>query len=129
MRMADQDPEQFFKEAFPTEIPKAEEYITRLEDLVRWLALPYAGRTPIFARVDPNTGYPMPANIRLADTWAAVMGEGDPPVPGVWSQCQGCGSWYVDSTQEPPANQPGIGRVFAYVASEFQRHVHPQPPS
>lgn len=116
MRMADQNPEQFFKEAFPTEIPKAEEYIARLEDLVRWLALPYAGRTPIFARTDPTTGYPMQASIRLAETWSAVVGDTEPAAPGVWAQCQGCGSWYVDSTQEAPADTDGPGRPFAYVS-------------
>lgn len=63
----------------------------RLENLVRWLALPYAGK-PVFAAENPFTGEPMQASLELEMTWCELFGDMDTP-EGRWVQCQTCGHW------------------------------------
>jgi hypothetical protein len=59
-------------------------YVMDLEELVKWLALPFeyedpisgeaVGNTPIWPRAGVD-GEPLPAAIRLTQTWAKVFGE------------------------------------------------------
>ena len=64
--------------------------------LILWLAQPYGGRTPIFALED-WWGNPLGANVRLAETWRAIMGDtGDVP-DGAWTMCPTCGQQSVRS--------------------------------
>lgn len=68
-------------------------YVMALEELVRWLAIPYSyedpntgvvvQQTPIWQRLN-QYGQPLPANDRLARTWARVFDteeEGGPTQP------------------------------------------------
>ena len=110
-----------------------EERIGDLEALVRWLALPYGNRRPIFTTVDQH-GQPLTDNIRLQRAWNLTFtgdpgqppeGE-EPPAPGGWTRCggfdpldnyralnepvrHGCGTWLVDSnaTGLSPLPEPG----------------------
>lgn len=66
------------------------------EDLIRWLALPLEGRTPIFEGVDAS-GVPTPRD-DMAALFREIMGEPtDPPMPGRWEQCPCCLNWSVNS--------------------------------
>ena len=64
--------------------------------LVKWLAKPYAGRSPIFALTDWQ-GNPLPANENLAATWEAVMHREVTPADDVWVLCPTCGGQTVRS--------------------------------
>ena len=76
------------------------EEITRddLEDLVRWLAVTYAG-DPVFICDDepPVRGANPEVRRRLKATWDAVIGHKGPPVSGTWIQCVTCAGigWLV----------------------------------
>lgn len=75
--------------------------IEELEALVRWLAMAYNGRTPIFAQED-RKGFPLRAGITNARTWRSVMGDTEPAAQGAWVHCEHCGSNYVaPSALEP----------------------------
>lgn len=69
-----------------------------LEALVRWLALPYTNRPPIFALKDWK-GNPLRSNEELKETWEAVIGPLDAEAPGSWRQCPTCES-FVPVTEE-----------------------------
>lgn len=62
--------------------------------LVEWLAMPYAGRSPIFGLTDWR-GDPLPGNERLAATWEYVMGAAPEPSADVWVLCPTCGGHTV----------------------------------
>jgi endogenous inhibitor of DNA gyrase (YacG/DUF329 family) len=71
-----------------------EEAYDDLIDLVEWLALPYAGKSPIFALTDWQ-GNPLPANERLAATWEYVTGRTALPSDDTWVLCPTCGGQTV----------------------------------
>jgi hypothetical protein len=76
---------------------EGQDRIEDLTNLIRWLAIPYNGRTPIFAREDLYSGEPLMANIALEHTWRTVMGTTEAQAPGRWVRCPTCASMYVDS--------------------------------
>jgi hypothetical protein len=62
-----------------------------LEDLVRWLSLPYGENRPLFALADWE-GKPLDDGKRLEETYLSVVGErSEPPRVGVaWTRCPTC---------------------------------------
>jgi hypothetical protein len=76
---------------------EGQDRIEDLTNLIRWLALPYNGREPIFAREDLYSGEPLMSNVSLEHTWRSVFGQLDRPAPGRWVRCKTCSSMYVDS--------------------------------
>ena len=63
-----------------------------LEDVVKWLALPYGDNSPQFATATWE-GAPLEDGRRLAAVYESVVGETRPPVPTAWTQCPTCGMW------------------------------------
>ena len=70
----------------------AQDRVKALEDLVRWLALPYGDNSPQFATATWE-GAPLEDGKRLAAVYASVVGETRPPVPTAWTQCPTCSMW------------------------------------
>ncbi len=68
--------------------------IEALEDLVRWLALPYGENTPLFATATWD-GQPLETGKRMAELYAEVVGgRSEPPRVGVaWTRCPTCDSF------------------------------------
>jgi hypothetical protein len=66
--------------------------IRDLEDLVRWLAIPYGDNSPQFAVAD-WTGAPLDDGKRLSALYQEVVGETRPPVHTAWTQCPTCSMW------------------------------------
>lgn len=58
--------------------------------LIRWLALPYGKRSPIFALEDWQ-GNPLPANRRIATAWHSIMGVQPERSDNAWVICPICG--------------------------------------
>ena len=73
-----------------------ERQVADLEQLVRWLALPYAGRTPIFGQVD-DYGNVLAEGVTNTLTWRRVIGDTDPAAQGAWVKCSTCGQWHVQT--------------------------------
>lgn len=48
------------------------QYVIDLEDLVRWLAIPYGDNDPVLALSD-QFGHAHPDNARLFNTWCYVL--------------------------------------------------------
>jgi hypothetical protein len=68
--------------------------IVGLEDLVRWLALPYGENRPLFALADWE-GKPLDDGKRLEATYLSVVGEKSEParVGVAWTRCEMCGTF------------------------------------
>jgi hypothetical protein len=68
-----------------------------LEELIRWLALPFAGSEPIFALSNWD-GTPIDSGERLRRTWHRVVGNGTlVNESGTWVRCNTCGTYSVHS--------------------------------
>ena len=76
----------------PTQMPSPR--IRDLEDLVRWLALPYGENRPLFATADWQ-GKPLDDGKRLEETYLSVVGEKSEParVGMAWTRCEMCGTF------------------------------------
>ena len=70
--------------------------IIDLEELIRWLALPYNGAEPIFAHSNWD-GTPIDSGERLTRTWRRVVGPGTVGLGGTWVRCPHCGVYSVHS--------------------------------
>jgi hypothetical protein len=70
--------------------------IIELEELIRWLALPYNGAEPIFAHSNWD-GTPIDSGARLTRTWRRVVGPGTVGLGGTWVRCPHCGVYSVHS--------------------------------
>jgi hypothetical protein len=86
----------------------AEDRIFALEDLVRWLSMPFGvgqphGTRPIFAREDPMYASGQDAGEAMARLWAEVTGVDDsvPTPAGYWYKCPECKMWQVQSYVGP----------------------------
>jgi|ERR1039458_5109009 hypothetical protein len=77
------------------DLDDAAEYTLALEELIRWLALPYAGNEPIFAHSNWD-GSPIESGARLRKTFRHVVGPG-PETLGAWARCTTCGIYSVRS--------------------------------
>jgi hypothetical protein len=68
------------------------DYVSRLERLVRWLALPYGENVPIFPHED-QYGNPLPASVELEETYREVVHValcelcGEKPVEPGYKRC------------------------------------------
>jgi hypothetical protein len=69
--------------------------IIELEELVRWLAIPYNGAEPIFAKGNWD-GTVIESGARMEKTWRHVVGPG-PSTPGAFARCPECGVYSVQS--------------------------------
>ena len=86
-----------------TEMDEAAVKIIELEELIRWLALPYNGAEPIFAHSNWD-GTPIDSGARLTRTWRRVVGPGTVGLGGTWVRCPHCG---VFSVHSEPVNAIG----------------------
>lgn len=75
------------------------------DELIRWLALPYAG-DPVFSTAEDvlTPGHDPTHKRRLEATWREVVGArqgwgGTPGAPGYWWQCNQCGQWSIHNTE------------------------------
>ncbi len=74
----------------------AQDYL-ELEELIRWLALPFAGAEPIFAFSNWD-GTPIDSGERLRRVWHRVIGTGTiANESGTWVRCNTCGAYSVHS--------------------------------
>jgi hypothetical protein len=78
-----------------------------LEDLIRWLALPYQDGEPIFSAAALTSDLmPVGREIEFGDSmrdlYREVVGTSGDPVPGIWRECPCCGRWSVDNSQSSP---------------------------
>jgi hypothetical protein len=68
-----------------------------LEELIRWLALPYGDNEPIFAYSNWD-GTPIDSGARLRAVWHRVVGDTSKlNEHGTWVRCPHCGSYQVHS--------------------------------
>ena len=82
-------------EGFHAQLDEAAEYTLALEELVRWLAIPYNGAEPIFAKGNWD-GTVISSGARMEKTWRHVVGPG-PSTPGAFARCPECGVYSVHS--------------------------------
>lgn len=69
--------------------------MTTLQDLIRWLALPYGDNAPIFATSLPD-GTPLETGREMEALYREVVGE-KTGTAGSWFQCPECGMMQVRS--------------------------------
>jgi hypothetical protein len=77
------------------QLDQAAEKIIELEELIRWLAIPYNGAEPIFAKGNWD-GTVIESGTRMEKTWRHVVGPG-PSTPGAFARCPECGVYSVQS--------------------------------
>jgi hypothetical protein len=82
-----------------------------LEDLIRWLALPYQDGEPIFSAAALTDGLmPVGREIEmgtsLRELYREVVGTSGDPVQGQWRECPCCGRWSVDNSVSHPQDIP-----------------------
>jgi hypothetical protein len=83
--------------ASPSELRHIEviRYAVELEELVKWLALPYGENQPIFATSLPD-GRILETGVKMMALYRHVVGSKQ-WVRGTWVQCQHCSQMYVKS--------------------------------
>lgn len=69
--------------------------MTTLQDLIRWLALPYGDNSPIFATSLPD-GTPLETGREMQAMYREIVGEKN-GTTGTWFQCPECSTWQVRS--------------------------------
>ena len=70
-------------------------YTAELEQLVKWLALPYGDNSPIFATALPD-GRLLETGVRMRAVYRAVVGDKQ-WTAGTWVTCDCCGQMYVNT--------------------------------
>jgi ribosome-associated protein YbcJ (S4-like RNA binding protein) len=83
------------EQRWSADLDEAAEKIIELEELIRWLAIPYNGAEPIFAKGNWD-GTVIESGARMEKTWRRVVGPG-PSTPGAFARCPGCGVYSVQS--------------------------------
>ncbi len=79
------------------DLPRTAQDFLELEELVRWLALPYNGAEPIFAHANWD-GTPIESGERLRRVWRRVVGDtSEISHLGTWVRCPSCGMYQVHS--------------------------------